>query len=189
MVAKNNGGSSRRGGSAEQRERTSKKAGPADLDRVPAFLREGTQVAREMGNAIVARVTEEATNATRNLRNQGEQFLARQRDAAAAEVGHVSAAIREAAERLNRDQMAGLSEYAESAANGIERVSKYLTEKDLHDVAGDVEQFAHRQPALFLGGMAVAGFVIGRFVRAGKPRAASESGSKRSESQTTRRGQ
>lgn len=56
--------------------------------------------------------------------------------------------------------------YIERAAQEVERVSGYLRDRSLSDILRDVEGFARREPALFLGGAIALGLVGGRFLKA-----------------------
>ena len=59
------------------------------------------------------------------------------------------------------------SNYGDTLANKVERASSYLDEKDLSELMKDVETFAHRNPALFLGGAFALGIVAARFLKSG----------------------
>ncbi len=62
--------------------------------------------------------------------------------------------------------------YLEGAAEHAERASHYFESKNLGEVARDVEAFARREPALFLGGAFALGLLGGRFLRASQPASA-----------------
>lgn len=59
--------------------------------------------------------------------------------------------------------------YIEGAADQVERASAYFEKKSLGEVARDVEDFARREPALFLGGAFALGLLGGRFLKASQP--------------------
>ena len=55
------------------------------------------------------------------------------------------------------------------ANDGLRSVSDSLRGKDLDQIVQDAESFARRQPALFLGAAALAGFLAVRFLKSSKP--------------------
>ncbi|WP_328476489.1 hypothetical protein OHS71_03040 [Streptomyces sp. NBC_00377] len=75
------------------------------------------------------------------------------------------------------DDLAGLAENARSdsparslaaqAADGGHRAADYLEKQGVDGVLSDVQSFARRRPAAFLGGALLAGFAVGRLVKVG----------------------
>ncbi|MFI9566814.1 hypothetical protein [Streptomyces rishiriensis] len=73
------------------------------------------------------------------------------------------------------DDLAGLAENARSesparslaaqAADGGHRAADYLEKQGVEGVLTDVQGFARRRPAAFLGGALLAGMVVGRMVK------------------------
>lgn len=57
------------------------------------------------------------------------------------------------------------SDYSSTLADKVEQASSYLEDKDLSQLMNDVEDFAHRNPALFLGGAFALGIVAARFLK------------------------
>ncbi len=91
------------------------------------------------------------------------------RDFAAEQLGSVADALRHTTEHL-RSQDSGLSDYVARAASSVESVSRYMQTRTVSQLIGDVEGFARREPALFLGGAFVLGLVGGRFLKSATPR-------------------
>jgi hypothetical protein len=63
----------------------------------------------------------------------------------------------------DQPQMANL---ASGAADQAEAIASYLRETDVRHLIGTVEDFARRQPLLFLGGAFLLGVAASRFVKA-----------------------
>ncbi len=61
------------------------------------------------------------------------------------------------------------AKYSESVASQVEQFSRYLEKKDLRDVASDVERYARRNPAVFLGGAFALGLLAARFLKSANP--------------------
>lgn len=98
-------------------------------------------------------------------RNVVTTRLSSQKDRTAEGLGSVAQALRQTSQQLREQDQAGVTDYVDSAANQIERFSGYLQGKDVGEVVDDVEQFARRQPALFLGGAFVLGLLGARFLK------------------------
>jgi len=56
---------------------------------------------------------------------------------------------------------------ADWAADGLERVSSTLRNKDLDGMLRDVQSFARQQPVAFFAAAVAAGFLATRFLKAG----------------------
>jgi hypothetical protein len=59
-----------------------------------------------------------------------------------------------------------MAELASTAADQAEAVARYLRETDVRQLIGTVEDFARRQPLVFLGGAFLVGVAASRFVKA-----------------------
>jgi len=78
--------------------------------------------------------------------------------------------FRQAGESLNNTQEQNyLTEYSaryvSTAAEKLERTARYFENNDLKAMARDVESFARRNPAVFLGGAFALGMLAARFLK------------------------
>ena len=62
------------------------------------------------------------------------------------------------------------AEYTNTAARKIEDVAGYFETHDVRDMARDLENFARRNPAMFLGAAFGLGFLAARFFKSSAPR-------------------
>ena len=147
-----------------------------DTGRVSELIRGGTRAVKEVGSYVGQQAAAEATRLGRRLGDESTRVFDREKGAAAQEIGTVGAAIRQAAGSLQGEHIQGLSQYVEAAAERVDKVSEYLNRQDLAGLARDAERLARRQPAWFVGGMLVAGVVIGRFMKTALDAAQSQSG-------------
>lgn len=92
-------------------------------------------------------------------------LLEQQTDRAADQLGGVATALHKAADQLNSENNGTVAQYAEQAADRVERVADLLRHSSLDDIVGEVEGFARRQPELFIGGAFALGFLAARFVK------------------------
>jgi hypothetical protein len=77
----------------------------------------------------------------------------------------VSRAIRQSGEQLRGDQPQ-IASLADTAAQQVDRAGQFLRQTDFQGVVRGAEDFARRQPAVFLGGALALGLVASRFLKA-----------------------
>lgn len=122
--------------------------------------------ASSASEAVNGRVEELWTDAKTAARSTFDE----QKNVAAEGLDDVAGAMREAAQKRadggKRDTYAHLSG---SVADGLEKVSRSLRDKDVGTLLRDVETFAATQPVAFFGLALAAGFIGTRFVRASRP--------------------
>jgi hypothetical protein len=114
-----------------------------------------------------------------NAKETARGMLAEQQHAAASSLGQFAAALRKTARETGDGQQAPIGRFAESAADGLERLSASLHERDFNRIVGDLESFARRQPALFFGAAVATGFLAMRFLKASNQSAPQASNSGR----------
>lgn len=61
------------------------------------------------------------------------------------------------------------AKYSNSLAQQIENLSGYFERKDVREMMRDVETFARRNPAYFIGGAVALGFLAARFLKSSNP--------------------
>ncbi len=84
---------------------------------------------------------------------------------ASRDVAGVADALRHASGLLRTDEPGAVTHYVDRVAEGADRVSGYLRDRSIREVAGDVGNFARREPAIFVGSAFVVGLMAGRFLK------------------------
>ena len=102
-------------------------------------------------------------------RKTAESSLSVSKQRAVDGLGSVANAIRKTGEHLREEDQGAFTEYFDRAAHQVDSASDYLRRRSFGQVIGDVEQFARREPALFMGGAFVAGLIGGRFLKSSHP--------------------
>jgi hypothetical protein len=98
-------------------------------------------------------------------RDQVVSQLDSQKERAAGSFGSTAEALRQAAQQLRDHNEAMFAQYLESAAGYVDQFSGFLKEKNVRQMIDDVEGFARREPALFVGGAFALGFLAARFLK------------------------
>jgi hemerythrin superfamily protein len=117
--------------------------------------------ARDMG----AHVQHEAERLGAEAKAKGQTLLHEQQQAVAEHVGGLAEALHHTAQHLQEQHRDVVAQYTGQAAQGLERLSQTLRQRDLHAVVEQVEDFARRQPAVFIGSAALLGFLAARFLK------------------------
>jgi hypothetical protein len=131
--------------------------------------REVADQAKETAGQVVDQAKETASQVADQARQQVTSGLSSQKERAAQGIGSVAQALRQTGQQLREQDQSGVTQYIDRAASQIERVSSYLEQNDVGQLVDDVEQFARRQPALFLGGAFVLGLLGARFLKSSRP--------------------
>ncbi|QBQ55756.1 hypothetical protein [Nitrosococcus wardiae] len=108
----------------------------------------------------------EAQRLAEKAKAQGQSLLAERKSATADEIGGVAEALRKASHEMDQQEHPPLiTPYAERAAHSLEQFSHTLRERDVGTLMRQAEDFARRQPGVFIGGAVAAGFLLARFFR------------------------
>lgn len=90
-------------------------------------------------------------------------------------LGTVAETIKQVGENLNTgDEPNKIAEtaaqYTDTVARQIGNLSNYFERKDVREMVRDVETFARRYPAYFIGGAFALGFLASRFLKSANPK-------------------
>jgi hypothetical protein len=144
---------------------------PAHADQAVIALKSNAMAgARELKDEL----THLAGGVAGEAKKTAESNLSAGKDRAAAALSSVANAVRRTGEHLRDDDQVPVANYFDKAAHQVDVASDYLQSRSFDQVIGDVERFARREPALFLGGAFVAGLIGGRFLKSSHPQAASK---------------
>ena len=96
-----------------------------------------------------------------------ESMLEEQRQQVAEKVSGIAEALRNAAKSLDQSQNRALAGYVDQAADQVASIYRTVRERHWNEIVADTEDFARRQPTLFVLGAVATGFLVGRFLWAG----------------------
>ena len=141
------------------------------------------------GGSLKETVGQAATEVAGQAKDKAVSLIGEQKANLATGITSVADSIRQIGENLRNDggsnQIASLAgKYGDSVAEQVEKFSHYVGESDLKEVTHDVEQFARRNPALFVGGAFALGVLAARFFKSSR---AGQSGGGRSLNGSTRK--
>lgn len=156
-------------------------AGPAELDR-----QGGGGDSASSGSAMsqaVSSTADQAQQAIGQAADQAQQVagqvvdtakaqttdrLSAGKDQIATTVDTVAQSIRQSSQGLRDQDQAAVAGYADQAADRLAGAASYLRERDVTEIVADVEDFARRQPAAFLGAAFGLGLLAARFIKSSR---------------------
>ncbi|MGH7943479.1 MAG: hypothetical protein ACREH8_06020 [Opitutaceae bacterium] len=122
-----------------------------------------TQTARD----ATAKVKDAAGSSVARAKEQAERFAAEKKETTANRIRSYSSAIHDAARSLE-EQDPNIAWYTHRAADRLQGMADYMRNRDFSALRHDAEDMARRHPAVFFGGMFLAGFVVGNIVKASR---------------------
>jgi len=143
----------------------------------PATGRYDTDASSGTGSAtdVVDQVKETASNLVDQAKEQAAPRIDSQKDRVVDRLNGTAHALRRTSQTLREQEDEGVARYAEQVAERAERLATYVRERDLGEIVEEVEDFARRQPVLFLGGSFALGLLATRFLRSTRRRESSSS--------------
>lgn len=122
------------------------------------------QQAADLGRKATEGARDVATQAQSEARNRVE----RGKHEAATTLSSVASTLLQSGLQLRDEQQNMAGEYVERAARQIERAATYVQNADLREMVDEVEHFARRRPALFVGSAFAAGLLAARFLKSSR---------------------
>lgn len=99
------------------------------------------------------------------LRDTTYRQLDDQKARASDTLGSLAGAVRGMTQPLRDSGQTNIADYVNNAADGIERWAGSLKQQNVNDALRAAQQFARRQPALFIGAAFTAGMLAARFLK------------------------
>ena len=137
----------------------------------------GASQATEQAKQQTQQLAQQARQQANQLANRGSEQvkseLSNQKHQVAQRMTPIQTALQETGQQLRNQGQGSVAQYADRAAEQVERFSGYLRENDVDQLLEEARNFARSRPALFLGGAAALGFLGTRFLKSSSEEAAS----------------
>lgn len=122
-------------------------------------------------------IKEQASNIAGQAKEKAVGVLDEQKVKVTSGLSSVADSLRQVGENLRGDGKGAdqnaiaktTARYGETLADKIEDLSGYIENATIKDLTRDVERFARRQPALFVGGAFLVGVLAVRFLKTSAP--------------------
>ena len=130
-----------------------------------ATAQEAAQNVKETAQDVMQQTKETAGQVVDQAKDQATSQIESRKDQAVESISSVAQALRQAGNHLRQNEQAPVAQYADKAADRVEQFANQLRGKDVQEIMQDVEMYARRQPAVFLGGAFVVGLLAARFLK------------------------
>ena len=123
---------------------------------------------KEQAADLGRKATQGAKQVATQAQSQAQSKLERGKADAAITLSSVATSLLNSGTQLRDEQQAVAGEYVERAARQIERAAHFVQTADLREVVDQVEDFARRRPAVFIGSAFAAGLLAARFLKSSR---------------------
>lgn len=121
--------------------------------------------ARQATSNLTEQAKQKVTEGVDQAKQQAKSALDEQKSRTAEQLGGIAGALRQTGEQLQEQDNAMVAQYAQGAADQIERFSNYLQTADVSELWRETQNLARRQPELFVAGALAGGFLLARFLK------------------------
>jgi hypothetical protein len=127
--------------------------------------RDTVELAQNKAGEVKEQLQEKASEMVSRVQEQATSQIAMQKEKAVSTLGSVSGALRQTSQTLRDQDQAPFAQFADKAAEQIDNLTSYLQNHEPQELLTEVERFARKQPALFIGGAFVLGLLGARFLK------------------------
>lgn len=136
----------------------------------------GDAVKQKVGQ-VADQAQQMVSQATDQAQQRAKSQLSTRKDQAAGNLSDVSQAVSQVGNQLRQNDHAALAQYADIAAQQVNRAASYLREHNVNEMFEEIQGFARRQPAVFLVGALALGMLGARFLKSSSPQTPNRYGS------------
>jgi hypothetical protein len=123
---------------------------------------------REAMGQVADQAQQKLMQVAGTAQEQAKSQLGGQLDQVGEALGSVADAMSSVGKQLREKDQDHLATLADQAAQRVDRFSGYVKGHDVDQLIGDVEDFARRQPMVFVGGAFVLGLMAARFLKSSR---------------------
>lgn len=147
-------------------------------DAVSGVVSGDTSKAKDMLNQAKNATGEVASQALGQVQEKASTFVDTKTSDFAQGLTSIAGSLRQFTENLRNNSgevqqtpvAQTVAQYGETVTNQVERVADYLDRADLQKLTRDVESFARRNPAIFIGSAFALGILASRFIKSSQRR-------------------
>jgi len=125
---------------------------------------QATDVVREQIGPLVDAMRERVGPLAEQVKKKASTVTQEQMTSAAEGLDSVAGAVNAVGERLRENNLGELSQYSDMATEQIEKAATWLRTTTPEEIAHDIEDFAKKQPAVFVAGALALGLIGVRFL-------------------------
>ena len=126
----------------------------------------GSPDLHETVDATKEKAREAATQAQQKIGEQLRSSVDSSKGRAADTLDSLAQALSQSGQQLRSDNLGPASQYVDRAGEQLRKASDYLRNTNVDEMVRNTEDFARRQPAVFVGGAFFLGLLAARFIKA-----------------------
>lgn len=108
---------------------------------------------------------EQTRQAAEQAKGEARSMAEERKSQVTSEINNIAQAFRNSGQQLRSQNEEPVARYATQIADRLENTSSYLNQHTVDDILSDAEDFARRQPELFLGSAFGLGLLVSRFFK------------------------
>ncbi len=139
---------------------------PSSTDSVSAKASAAGQQVKDAAREAGEHIKQTVSSTASKIKESAADIADQRRTQAADQVGRIGQNIHSTARSMENEDP-NIAHYAHRIADRLDNVADYVRNRDLAALKDDAADLARRHPVAFLGGLFVAGLVIGNIVKAG----------------------
>jgi len=139
---------------------------PPPTDSVSATTSAAGQQVKDAAHEAGEHIKQTVSSTAARFKEGAADIADQRRTQAADQVGRVGQTLHNTARSMEEEDP-NIAHYAHRIADRIDNVADYVRNHDFASLKNDAADLARRHPVAFLGGLFVAGLVIGNVVKAG----------------------
>lgn len=128
----------------------------------------GTMPNQSAPDSMMDQAKEAVGNAANQAAERAQSEMTRGAERAASAVDAVAQSLRTFGRELNNRNEAGIGRMVDRAADRAEQMAKRLNNADPGAMLDGIEDFARREPAMFIGGALALGLLTARFIKSSR---------------------
>lgn len=121
---------------------------------------------RNGAQSLKHEASDTAEEVSKAIREEVGDFFNQRKDKAASKIQEVGSLIDKAGRILHAGKIDAVAEYADQAAEEVQKAAQYLDEHDFDEMARDAGEFVTRHPVPVFAGVFVLGLLAARFMKA-----------------------
>jgi hypothetical protein len=134
---------------------------------------------KDTAQGLIDKAKDTAGQAYEMAAEKAAEKLDEQKAVVTSGLASVAGSLKQVGESLREtEEQTGVTEitakYGDRLAGQIEQISNYFEKNDLRGIVSDVEGFARKNPAVFIGGAFALGILAARFLKSSTPSSAAE---------------
>ncbi len=153
------------GGSMQSTAETAREAAGNAVEAARQGVGQATDFVREQVGPLVDAMRERVGPIAAQVKEQASTMTQQQMTSAAEGLDSAAGTINAVGDRLRENNLGELSQYTDLAAEQIEKAAAWLRTTTPEEIAHDIEDFAKKQPAVFVAGALALGLIGVRFLR------------------------